>query len=81
MGKKIVEPSSTEQLQTKYDELLESIVEAGNAAKWEENSTGFDPEDKDSIIESLEYYGKLLDKANKHMVELREKVKEVFKDS
>ena len=77
-NKKVVDPS--EQIDTKFRELLEAIVEAGDAAKWEENSSSFVPEDKESVEEAAKYYGDLLDKANKKMQEFRDKIKEVFKD-
>lgn len=77
-NKKPKEVNPSEQINTKFGEMLEAIVEAGDAAKWEEHSSNFDPENKESIEDALKYYGGLLDKANKKMQELRNKVLEVF---
>lgn len=77
MGKK---KNIREQMEQKFYELLEAMILAGNAAKWEEHSSNFDPENKESVNDVVKYYGDLLNKANEKLDQFKSKIQEVFPD-
>lgn len=66
------------QINTKFGEMLKAMGEAGEAAKWEEDISDFDPENKESVEKCITYYAGLIKTVNEKFDAFLSKKAEVF---
>jgi hypothetical protein len=66
------------QINTKFGEMLKAMGEAGEAAKWEEDISDFDPENKESVEKCITYYAGLIKNVNEKFSAFLSKKAEVF---
>lgn len=78
--RKFNENKSGEKLQNYFDDFIEELSESGGHARTELSHSNFTYEDKDIVVDTINFYEDLLKKVNNKFEKVKRKVKDFYNE-